>query len=118
MRIASLLVCGLFVLPAGVSAETAADGRTIALQACSACHQVGPGDPVPPPVRDADERRGVRAPPFAQVAGDPRKDAIYLRAAIRSPHYPMKEQAIDPSDLEALVAYFESLRPSPGRKGS
>src|SRR3954464_14869049 len=92
MRLLALLSGALAALPAPLFADTVAAGREVALQACSACHQVGPGDPAPPPVRDADERRGVRAPPFAEIARDRRKDAVYLRAIIRSPHSPMKEQ--------------------------
>jgi mono/diheme cytochrome c family protein len=108
---------GLAALPAPLFADAVAEGHNLALQACSACHQTGPGDVVPPLVRHAEERRGVRAPRFTEIARDPRKEAIYLRAVIRSPHYPMKEQAIDPGDLDAIVSSIESLRPPPaGRK--
>jgi mono/diheme cytochrome c family protein len=112
MRFAWVLVCGGIAGPAPLLADTATAGRNFALEACSACHQVGPGDPMPPPVRDPDERRGVRAPPFVDIARDPRKDAVYLRAVIRSPHYPMKEQAVEESDLEAVISYIDSLRPA------
>jgi mono/diheme cytochrome c family protein len=117
MRFAWVLVCGLAAMPEPLLAVDTADaGRELALAACSACHQVGPDDPRPGPVRNPDEGRSVLAPSFVEIARDPRKDGIYLRAVIRAPHYPMKEQAIDASDLDALVAYIEWLRPAPLRK--
>jgi mono/diheme cytochrome c family protein len=92
------------------TAELTQVGRSVALDACGACHQVRPGDPMPTPVYDPDQRTMVKAPSFATIMRDPRKDAIYLRAVIRVPHYPMKEQAILAADLDAVVAYLQSLR--------
>jgi len=117
MRIFWMLIAGLAAgaLPS-LAAERAADGRVLALDACAACHQVGPGDPMPPLVRNGEEQRGVRAPPFADIARDPRKDGVYLRGVVRHPHYPMKEQAIEADDLDAVVAYIESLRPPHGTR--
>jgi mono/diheme cytochrome c family protein len=95
------------------ASTTAELGREIALEACSACHQVGPGDPAPGPVYDPDQRATIRAPSFPSIARDWRKDDIYLRAVIRLPHPPMKEQAIGEDDLAAIIAYIDSLRPIP-----
>jgi mono/diheme cytochrome c family protein len=85
-------------------------GRDFALEACGACHQVAPHDPMPAAV-DTGQGTKVKAPSFTAIMRDPRKDAIYLRSVIRLPHYPMKEQDIAPGDLDAVVAYLQSLRP-------
>jgi cytochrome c553 len=89
---------GLLAWPAAGRAATpqaqlVQQGRDFALEACGACHQVGPRDPVPAPV-DAGQGTKVRAPSFAAIASDKRKDATYLRSIIRQPHYPIKEQEI------------------------
>jgi mono/diheme cytochrome c family protein len=112
---ALVIAAGLAVAPAvACSASTAAElGRQVALDACSACHQIGPGDPAPGPVYDPDQRAVIRAPAFPSIARDWRKDDIYLRAVIRLPHPPMKEQAIGEEDLAAIIAYIDSLRPVP-----
>lgn len=97
--------------PAGPDAKAqVAAGERLAREACAACHQVSPQQPMPPPVYDPDQRTGIPAPSFLAIARDRTKDASYLQARIANPHYPMKEQVIDDSDVEALAAYIGSLR--------
>lgn len=86
-------------------------GRSLARDACSACHQVSPRQKRPPPVFDPDQQANVRAPTFMSIARDPRKNAAYLRKVITRPHYPMREQSYDEDDLAAIIAYIQSLRP-------
>jgi len=86
-------------------------GGSLARDACSACHQVSPRQKPPPPVFDPDQQTNVRAPTFMSIARDPRKNAAYLRKVITRPHYPMREQSYDKDDLEAIIAYIQSLRP-------
>ena len=88
------------------------EGRAIAIDACSACHQVTPGQKRPAPVPDPHESVLVAAPGFAEIAKNHGSDEAYLRAAILRPHYPMREQDWLESDLRAVIAYIESLRPA------
>jgi mono/diheme cytochrome c family protein len=98
-------------LPAAANPQDIEAGRQLAGEACAACHSVAPGAPAPRPVYDPDQQAFVRAPAFAAIARDPRKDDVYLRAIIQAPHYPMREQALDERDLASIVAYIDSLRP-------
>ena len=85
-------------------------GRTLANEACSACHQVAPGQAKPPLVADPDEGSKVRAPAFADIAHRCLAESD-LRAKITSPHYPMREQVLTDVDVGALAAYIRSLAP-------
>jgi mono/diheme cytochrome c family protein len=118
-RPAALLASAL-ALAAGSAAAASADkvaaGKELAMEACSACHQVAPEQTPPKLVYDPDAKNRVAAPPFAQIARDPRKDGIYIRAILRQPHAPMREQRIDAADADAIVAYILSLRPHGGGK--
>ena len=108
---ASLLVIALAGPCSAQPTGRAADGAALARDACSACHQVSPGQKPPPPVFDLDEEARIAAPSFMKIARDPRKDAAYLRKVITRPHYPMKEQVYDDEDLDGIIAYILSLRP-------
>jgi len=104
----------LFLVANSAAAEPAgqiAEGAAMARDACSACHQVSPDQQPPPPVFDQDQEIGIRAPSFMKIAGNRRKGAAYLRKVIAAPHYPMREQKLDPEDRDALIAYILSLRP-------
>jgi mono/diheme cytochrome c family protein len=95
---------------AAASPDAVEAGRRLALEACAACHQVAPDASSPGPVYDADQRAYIRAPSFVAVARDPRKDDVFVRAILKAPHYPMKEQALDEGDFASIVAYLASLR--------
>jgi len=101
---------------AATQEDEVAAGKSPAMGVCSACHQVAPEQTPPKPVYDPDARNRVAAPAFAAIARDPRKDGVYIRAILRQPHAPMKEQAIDAADADAIVAYILLLRPHGGGK--
>lgn len=90
------------------SATGVADAaRSIVVEHCAACHlvpDVNPGARAPMP----------GAPAFQDIADNP---ATYtherITAFLRQPHFPMKRITLSPSDIENLVAYFESLRSRP-----
>jgi mono/diheme cytochrome c family protein len=79
----------------------AADGRRLAQEWCGACHMVGP-----------DQRRGAAdlAPPFAEIAADPRTTDFRLRAFLRTPHLRMPNFMLTPVETDDLIAYILSLR--------
>lgn len=95
--------------PAEARAANATRGRVLAIEDCSACHQVTARQSLPPPVRDPDADENIAAPTFAVIgrkyAGDPKA----LRAFIVEPHYPMREQEFLPRDLDDIVAYIRAL---------
>jgi mono/diheme cytochrome c family protein len=113
------LLCGASLLAGGAAsaAESRGEGERVARDACATCHQVKPGGRRPEPVWDPDQRTGVRAPSFAEIARDPAKDAIYIRSVLAQPHAPMKEQMLSDDDREALVRYIRSLAPKARRRG-
>ena len=88
------------------------DGRQLAIEACSACHQVVPGQKRPAPVAEGEEGAHVEAPTFAEIAARCLSSSD-LRGRITSPHYPMREQVIMPVDLDSLTLYIQSLSSSP-----
>ncbi len=94
---------------------TAADGKSLARQYCSACHRVAEDQAQPPDVV-VDTGTGpetFQAPSFARIAARPDRTEAQLRARITNPHYPMREQQFIPEELDAIVAYILSLR-APG----
>jgi mono/diheme cytochrome c family protein len=101
---------------AAAPADRVAEGAALARDACSACHQVSPRQKPPPAVYDPDQAANVPAPSFMKIARDRRKTAAYLRQVITRPHYPMREQSFDPNDLDAIIAYIQSLRPAPSQR--
>jgi|SRR5215468_795950 len=113
-------VLAIAILSAGAPAAqagglTAADGKTLAQQYCSACHRVAPEQAQPPDVV-VDTGSGpetYQAPSFARIAARPDRTAAEVRQRIQSPHYPMREQQFIPEELDAIVAYILSLR-APG----
>jgi mono/diheme cytochrome c family protein len=105
------VVLAMVISGHAASADIAA-GKEFAELACSACHQVRAGQPEPAPIYDPDRRMMVQAPSFMTIARERGDDAAWLRSVIMLPHYPMREQAISETDLDALIAYIQSLRES------
>ena len=84
-------------------------GRDRAIESCSACHQVTKEQKRPAPVPNPDELEMVVTPSFASIAAAYRGKDRQLRAFIRKPQHPMKEQQFLDADLDAIVAYIHSL---------
>jgi mono/diheme cytochrome c family protein len=85
-------------------------GRDLAIDACSACHQVTQEQKSRPPVFDRDEQTYVPAPSFNAIAIKYFDRPSALRAFILAPAHPMREQNWDPADLAAVVAFIRSLK--------
>ncbi len=104
--------------PAHAAGLTAADGKSLAQQYCSACHRVTQEQAQPPDVV-VDTGSGpetFQAPNFARIAARTDRTEAQLRERILNPHYPMREQQFIPEELDAIVAYILSLR-APGAAG-
>ena len=90
-----------------------AQGRAFAIEACSACHQVRPGQKPPPAVHDANFDEDVLAPSFMEIARTHGTNIEYLRKHITEPEWPMREQMMDDYYLYDIIAYIQSLTPKP-----
>jgi mono/diheme cytochrome c family protein len=103
------------VLGLGAPARAAEDGKSLAQQYCSACHQVTKEQALPPNVV-VDTGTGpeeFEAPSFAAIARKDRGEAD-LRERILHPYYPMREQQFVPEELDAIVAYILAVRGAGG----
>lgn len=108
--IPSLTALLWFAIPVAASASTLVDvGRDRAVESCSACHRVTRDQKPPVPVPNPDQLELVVTPSFASIAAAYEGKDAALRAFIRKPQHPMKEQQFLDSDLDAIVAYIHSL---------
>jgi len=113
MRYCASIVATL-ALVTGAHAKTidqAAQGKVFAKEACSACHQVEPGQKVPPPVHDSNFGEDVAAPSFMVIARNHSTDKAYLRRHITDPTLPMRQQLLDQYYLDDIIAYIRTLDP-------
>lgn len=96
--IATALAGGAAPTPA--FADSAADGKVVAVRWCAACHDVGTG-----------ERRTANdlAPAFESVARRGDLSQSQLEAWIGNPHPPMPNLNLSRQDVSDLVAYIQSL---------
>lgn len=97
----ALGACLLCLLPSlAVAVEgAAAHGQTLARQWCSGCHLVEPGNTA-----------SDVAPSFSQIAQNRALTPDRLRNWLSDPHPPMPNLSLSRDEIEALVAYFDSLR--------
>jgi mono/diheme cytochrome c family protein len=95
------------------AAQNVRAGRELAIDACSACHQVTPDQKPRLPVFNPDEYAHVVAPPFIAIAVKYSHRPWALRRFILAPVHPMPEQNWDPADLTAVIAFILSLEHAP-----
>ena len=111
--LAIIWLSALFSLGVASAATAAGDseaGRTLAIDACSACHRVTPGQTRPAPVLDPDEGVSIQAPDFTWIARKYARRPRALRRYIQAPVHPMREQVWDPGDLDAVVTFIRTIR--------
>lgn len=87
-------------------------GRERAIEYCSGCHQVTRQQRRPEPVPYPEENALVVTPSFAAISVKYEGNDKGLRAFIKAPKHPMKEQEFLDSDLGAIVAYIHSVQKS------
>ena len=102
----SLALAAAFLVPA-IKAEndlTIAKGRAIIEAKCARCHAIGNGD--------ASQHH--EAPPFREVVTryPPDDLAEALAEGIMSGHPDMPQFVFQPAEIEALVAYLNTLAPA------
>jgi len=99
----------MLAAPANLAASPVDLGKDRAIEDCSACHQITASQKPPPPVADPDYDEWVVAPTFRQIALKYNGHERELRAFILTPDHPMKEQEFLDTDLNAIIAYINSL---------
>lgn len=72
-------------------------GRQLAERWCSACHSIEP-------TSGADH-----APTFEAIARDPFRSSEWVRTWLMTPHPTMPDMMLSRAEVEALVAYLQSL---------
>ncbi|MCA8887145.1 MAG: cytochrome c [Hyphomonadaceae bacterium] len=77
-------------------------GRTLAQQHCSSCHAIGP----------TGESNAPEAPPFRTLSANYRVDTLEaaLAEGISVGHPAMPQFEFAPEDVDALVAYLQSIQ--------
>lgn len=85
--------------PAAVSAQTAQLGAQVADTWCQTCHDTGQG------ATGSDA-----APSFHSIANRAEFDENKLRNWMMDPHPPMPNLSLSQTEIDALLAYLQSLR--------
>jgi len=110
-RVLALAVLFLGATGSGTSAQTSTmsgnprAGRAFALQVCSLCHVVAPGQLTPP--------RFTTAPSFRSIANLPSTTALSLQVFLVSPHPSMPNLMLTDSEAADVIAYILSLKRKP-----
>jgi len=118
MRYIGMMMASLVFVTSGAGARVITQveqGRLNAIEACSACHQVRPEQPVKPPVHDDNYDMDVQPPSFMDIAKTHGTDVAYLRKHITEPEWPMREQWLDEEYLRDIILYIQSLKTQPNR---
>ena len=92
----------LVLTGSGDAKADAARGRILAEEACSQCHGVGPNQSSANP----------KAPSFSAIAAEPSITEYSVRVFLRTPHATMPNLMIKPDDIDDIVSYLLSLKPS------
>lgn len=95
-----VLAGGLLVASAPASSGDADSGRVLARSWCAYCHIVEEGQ----------AQASDIAPPFAQIANDPKKTKLGLEAWLADPHPPMPNLNLSQDQIDDLIAYIETLK--------
>lgn len=100
-RFAAILLAALAggVATSAMAAD-AAEGERLARQWCAACHIVA----------DDQTTGSADVPTFREIAGRSDFDPNNLAAFLADPHPKMPDMSLTRREIDALVAYFESLR--------
>lgn len=97
---AKLVVVGAVLLAPGTGrAADPADGQNLAEQWCASCHAVVAGEATDKP-----------APSFESVVNERDRSDDWIRTWLSTPHAMMPDLGLTRDEIEALVAYFGSLR--------
>lgn len=95
-----VLAGGLLIASAPAAAEDAEAGRALARSWCAHCHVV----------EERQAQASDIAPPFAQIANDPKKTKLGLEAWLADPHPPMPNLNLSQAQIDDLIAYIETLK--------
>lgn len=80
------------------SAGDAEEGRKLAVQWCSSCHDIEPGGAT-----------SDMAPSLASVIAERGRSTEWIRTWLTAPHEPMPDLSLSRQEIDDLVAYIEQL---------
>lgn len=99
--LAVVLVAAVLLAPGPATAGDPAEGLKLAEQWCASCHAIAPG------------RAGTEpAPPFDAVVRERGRTDEWIATWLSTPHEMMPDLTLTRAEIDALVAYFDSLRPA------
>jgi len=99
-RIVMLLLVA--VLTRGTAwAGDPAEGREVAERWCASCHAIAPG-----------QASNEQAPSFESIIQDRDRSDEWISTWLSTPHDVMPDLTLTRDEIAALVAYFDSLRPT------
>lgn len=81
--------------------ESGERGHALALQLCSGCHVVAPGQRPP---------AAVMAPPFREIANRPGMNEVTLRNFLRTPHPIMPMLILSAEEMRDVSTFIISLK--------
>ena len=96
---AAIAVFGLAFVGGEAYATDAETGHRLATKWCTSCHIVAP-----------DTAGSDAARPFPAIANDPNFTEQGIRAWLADPHPPMPNLNLSRAEVDAIVAYLQSLR--------
>jgi mono/diheme cytochrome c family protein len=96
-----LVVAAVLLAPGASRAADPAEGKGLAQQWCASCHAVVPGEATDKP-----------APSFESVVNERGRSDEWIATWLSTPHAMMPDLGLSRNQIDALVAYFDSLRKS------
>jgi mono/diheme cytochrome c family protein len=97
--VALLIAAG--VAPGAAGAGDLAQGRDLAQRWCASCHAIALGEA-------SDEE----APSFESIVRGRGRSSEWIATWLSTPHEMMPDLTLTREEIAALVAYFDSLRPT------
>jgi mono/diheme cytochrome c family protein len=93
------LLVAILLMPGTGRAADSAEGRDVAERWCASCHVIAPG-----------EASDKQAPSFESIVNEHGRDSEWISTWLSTPHKVMPDLALTREEIDALVAYFDSLR--------
>jgi mono/diheme cytochrome c family protein len=110
MRVLILLTALSWWPFTNAAAENSEVGRAIAVETCSRCHAVLPGEGIDPAPYPLPFTRMGKPLPFEDIASMPNVSEMTLYDWLTSSHPTMPYIVIEEDELTSLVAYILSLK--------
>jgi mono/diheme cytochrome c family protein len=106
-----VLIAALCLVPfTGALAQNSKAGKTLAVQVCSRCHAVLPGEGINPNPDPLPFTKVGEPLPFEDISNTPGITEMALYAWMTTSHPTMPNIALEREELRNVVAYIVSLK--------